>query len=130
MADSIEKGFNDSELEDIMSEIESLEKEYVEGSSAEPKEEDDSNTEVEDEVVSASEEVVAEKVVSINKSSSGKPTHSKMDFSISGDMQMQLNFTVAGQVVKLNVDEENGFRIEMEGGATFSLPLSQNKKVG
>ena len=138
MADSMDKGFNDTELEDIMSEIENLEQEHVaEPKSAEAPEVTESEDVMEPvvaeshmaEVEAQHVEVKKENVLPINNSNGGKPCHSKMDFSISGDMQIQLSFTVAGQVVKLHVDEESGFKIEMDGGATFCLPLGEHKKA-
>lgn len=49
----------------------------------------------------------------------------KMEFSVAGDMKLKLNFWVNGQSISLHVDEEEGFCIEMEGGAKFSLPVGK-----
>lgn len=51
----------------------------------------------------------------------------KMDFSVSGQMNLKLNFWVNGQSIELHVSEEDGFVIEMEGGAKFSLPVGTKK---
>lgn len=53
-------------------------------------------------------------------------SHSKMDFSIEGEMSLNFNFHVSGQTVKLHIEEGN-FAIELDGGMKFILPLEQNK---
>ncbi|HLE11317.1 MAG: hypothetical protein A2504_03190 [Bdellovibrionales bacterium RIFOXYD12_FULL_39_22] len=51
----------------------------------------------------------------------------EMDFSISGDMKLKLNFTVSGQHIGLFINKEDGLVIEMDGGAKFSLPIGHKK---
>ena len=45
-----------------------------------------------------------------------------MNFSVEGDMKLDLSFLVSGKEIKLTISE-NGFEIELEGGAKFSLPI-------
>lgn len=206
----MEKGFNDDELSDIMSEIESLEQEFtddqpvqVEASSQEEVEQTDSVEEqpqqekvfaqqeqeqeepqVEEhqkEVVAQQEEpepIVAkeehqdeideemnevldelsempvEDVVPQHKvqsyddnihhmkqepvqekeswsASHGQPAQTSMSFRVEGEMKLDLNFSIGGQDVNLQVTD-HGFEIELAGGAKFTLPLGtqhQGKKV-
>lgn len=205
----MEKGFNDDELADIMSEIESLEQEFtddqpeqVEASSQEEVEQTDSVEEqpqqekvfaqqeqeqeepqVEEhqkEVVAQQEEpepIVAkedqdeideemnevldelsempvEDVVPQHKvqsyddnihhmkqepvqekeswsASHGQPAQTSMSFRVEGEMKLDLNFSIGGQDVNLQVTD-HGFEIELAGGAKFTLPLGtqhQGKKV-
>ncbi|MCK5073136.1 MAG: hypothetical protein KAQ98_06885 [Bacteriovoracaceae bacterium] len=183
-----DQNFNDSELEDIMSEIESLEKEFVEDGSEEHSEDlkvdsseitenelqadvdqemqegaketlredvqfeevqfeevqeptveksDPEATEVfvDDPVQEIQEEptsTVVDNVVPIQKEQQ-KATHSvqsvshdaqtEMNFSVSGQMNLKLNFTVGGQEIHLVVNEQEGFAIELGHGIRFSVPL-------
>jgi hypothetical protein len=89
-----------------------------------------------DEIVVEEEEVT--NVVSISEAKQpSKPIQEKtimkntdnkyntqMDFTVRGEMNMQLNFTIGEQTVKLFVSEEEGFVIEMAGGGKFTLPRS------
>ncbi len=186
----LDKGFNESELEDIMSEIESLEKDFgddigdtvlkvveeaiaeevvaeviieevIEESAAEEELEaivDSEFTTPEEmsspeELTIAPEEVdpssiqsaveadvalalidkgseVDEKVIEIKHEATNISENShetKMDFSVAGQMNLKLNFWVNGQSIQLHVSEEEGFVIEMDGGAKFSLPVGTKK---
>jgi hypothetical protein len=154
----VEKGFNDDELADIMSEIESLEKDYeeesVEASSDEQPEEVVSEQEVVEEkveepvveeVVEQPVEAVAEEVMEevVSKPveevvpegkvhqmpvSKGKGTaHSSMQFQVEGDMKLQMSFFVAGKEFSVWVDEEDGFVIQLDGGAQFKVPIDSKK---
>ena len=54
-----------------------------------------------------------------------------MSFKVEGEMKLDLNFCIGGQDVALHVSD-NGFEIELAGGAKFTLPLGashQGKKV-
>lgn len=54
-----------------------------------------------------------------------------MNFSVEGNMKLDLSFLVSGKEIKLQISEA-GFEIELEGGAKFSLPVhneSQGSKV-
>jgi hypothetical protein len=52
--------------------------------------------------------------------------HSSMSFTVSGDMTVDLSFNVGGNVVSIQVNEQEGLVIGMEGGAKFSVPLQSN----
>ncbi len=49
----------------------------------------------------------------------------QLDFSVAGQMNLKLNFTVGGQTIGLHVSETDGLVIEMMGGARFILPMGE-----
>jgi ABC-type Zn2+ transport system substrate-binding protein/surface adhesin len=53
--------------------------------------------------------------------------HSAMSFKVSGDIKLDLQFDVGGKIVELCVNE-SGLHIKMEGGMTFTVPLTHEKK--
>lgn len=146
----MEKGFNDQELSDIMSEIENLEKEFAkepEEAKAAPEASHDEEVEgidhTEPEVLrelahKPLEESVPtkvhhheEKVVHMSKPVAPKqhsdaPVPVKLNFQVAGQMNLLLGFEVNGQHLSLSVSEE-AFVIELESGATFSLPIAPSK---
>jgi len=64
-------------------------------------------------------------------SHSQKSGHTSMNFSVEGDMKLDLSFMIGHNEVKLHVTDQ-GLEIELEGGAKFSLPVSspvESKKV-
>lgn len=129
-------GFNDDELADIMSEIEDLEKDL----SADPVESHEPSKEASKDVLLKLADMPQEKAVKTapvkNYESSGSSisssAESKMEFSVAGNMVVNLTFHVGGESICLTVDEAQGLVIEMNGGAKFTLPLSgkvSGKKV-
>lgn len=92
--------------------------------------EDDSHTNV----VSLEKEThVPVSEVSSPKAPSPKTpaSNTALKFNVEGDMQMELSFTINGTEVNLHISD-NGFEIELEGGAKFTLPVghvSADKKV-
>jgi len=150
MSDSMEQGFNDQELADIMSEIESLEKSYEE---VEPQK--DLQQMVDDEIANKVEEQVEEKpvveqveekpVVEPAKVTAIKPHvvapskphvphpvsnvghQTSMSFNVEGEMKLNLKFWVNGQEISLAVEPHEGFVIELAGGAVFKVPLASKK---
>jgi hypothetical protein len=65
------------------------------------------------------------------KHSSNKTAKTAMNFSVEGDMKLDLSFLVSGKEINLHISED-GFEIELEGGAKFSLPVhsgSQGSKA-
>ena len=150
MSDSMEQGFNDQELADIMSEIESLEKDYEE---VEPQKDlqqmvdEEIATKVEEPI---EEEPVVEQVVETAKVTAIKPhvvapskpqvshpapqhavhhpSHqTSMSFNVEGEMKLNLKFWVNGQAISLAVEPNEGFVIELAGGAVFKVPLAGKK---
>jgi hypothetical protein len=156
-----EQGFNDAELEDIMNEIENLEKEFSDAEPAPKKKVIDPIEEemmastrhqpiAQDDSVEELEEVAEEaEVVNIRPSlpkttkppvqapvtpkkvsaPSTKNAPTCMNFSVSGEMNMELNFEVGEHNVQLTIDPAEGLIINMGGGAKFCLPLSGNTKA-
>lgn len=59
----------------------------------------------------------------------GAPAETQMSFSMSGNATIKLNFEFAGQKVALHVNEEDGFTIEMDGGAKFSIPVVDKAQI-
>jgi hypothetical protein len=144
MSDSMEQGFNDQELADIMSEIESLEKDYEE---VEPQK--DLQQMVDEEIATKVEEAVEEAVVEepveepakvtaikphvsvphkpVHHVPTQAPQHTSMSFNVEGEMKLNLKFWVNGQEISLAVEPNEGFVIELAGGAVFKVPLVGKK---
>ncbi len=61
--------------------------------------------------------------------SKSKTATTKMDFSVSGHMNLHLNFTIGGQSVGLEVSEKEGLVIHMGNGAKFTLPIEETNSV-
>lgn len=111
----MEKGFNDQELADIMSEIEDLEKEF-----------NDDEREVEAKVEASEPKAsspVTDKPKLVSKDTSGHAHHSSMEFKLEGEMKMAMKFHVEDSSVELVVNKDH-VEITMENGAKFSLPLN------
>jgi hypothetical protein len=121
----MDQSFNDQELSDIMKEIEALEDDF------QVKDEKTTSPVLEelaslDEVVSIP--VSTANVVSmgptIKESVSGSSPTSSMSFRVQGELTIDLQFDIGGKVVCLEVSEK-GLTIEMDGGAKFSIPISE-----
>jgi hypothetical protein len=114
-----EQNFNESELEDIMNEIEILEQDF----------EEDSVVVEEVELTTSNK---PSEVVSIKKEKTrdkGSMNGSQFQFDVSGDMKLQMNFLIQGENIHLSVDDE-GFTVNVDNGMHFTLPLKDLKKVG
>jgi len=147
--ENADQGFNESELEDIMNEIESLEKEFSEvtdaavaiAPSAAPEllvipAKDVQKTSLQ---ISIDEELErlhkapksVSNVVSMPAPKapefSGKGAKTEMSFSVAGEMAINLQFKVSGQCVNIVVDEQNGLVINLGNGGRFVLPINNNK---
>ena len=48
----------------------------------------------------------------------------QMDFNVSGNLNLKLNFKVGQNTVSLEVDQKVGLVIEMENGVKFTVPFS------
>lgn len=123
----MDKGFNDDELADIMSEIESLEKDYqdTEPVAVEVSEHEDIVVEQE------KPEVVAE-LKEFKKPTPSNTTASApafMSFNVEGEMKMKMHFEVNGQSVELEIRPDEGLVIEMDGGASFKVPFTSRKSA-
>ncbi|HXH32295.1 MAG TPA: hypothetical protein VNJ01_15960 [Bacteriovoracaceae bacterium] len=104
----MDKNFNDQELSDIMKEIEALEDDSILDELAQLDE-------------SESIPMSSPSVMSFgNKSNATAST--AMSFKVQGNLNLELQFDIGGQVVCLEVTE-SGLSIQMEGGMTFSLPM-------
>lgn len=130
-----DKSFNDSELQDIMSEIEDLEKEFdtVEENPMTLQEKIDAELERElddiahaeiftDEEVEALDEVVetsTSQVLSFDKIT--KPaavmpvTKSEVAFEARGQMSLNLDFMVGSETAKLSIDPVKGLMVTLSG---------------
>ncbi|OFZ25286.1 MAG: hypothetical protein A2381_18895 [Bdellovibrionales bacterium RIFOXYB1_FULL_37_110] len=52
-----------------------------------------------------------------------------MNFTVSGQMNLNLNFTVGGQEIQLTISEGEGFCISMGNGVKFSVPIEQKSTL-
>ena len=64
-----------------------------------------------------------ENVMGHTKHKPSSTAKTAMSFSVEGDMKLDLSFIIGGSEVQLHVSDE-GFEIELEGGAKFSLPVN------
>lgn len=134
-----EKVFNDNELEDIMTEIESLEKEFVGSDEAIPEENNPENIKEVTEVKKDDHKETIDNAVheafqtnggnnnttpveepSVNHSN-GKQCD--LNFNIGGAQNIDLSFNLSGKLVKIKLLNSDEFCIELENGARFTLPL-------
>lgn len=149
--ENADQGFNESELEDIMNEIESLEKEFSDVVSAPTEIVASSNPEA---LKIAPKEVqktslqasIDEELEKLHKSPpapsptnvvamsapraavfSGTGAKTEMTFAVAGEMAINLQFKVSGQCVNIEVDEQNGLVINLGNGGRFVLPINTNK---
>lgn len=149
-----DQGFNENELQDIMNEIESLEKEFTEES------------EVVEEIQAQAEEVssdesafdqdemqsIVDEVEALEQASSEAPQKvfpmkssaapSEMCFSGSGSINFNMSFDLGSTPVEFSIDKDSGMTISMDhvefcitedscvvkmpGGVTFNVPMSSN----
>ena len=73
----------------------------------------------------------ATKTVSSATPFTGGGHHTSMNFSVEGDMKLNLNFNISGKVVSLHIAEDH-FSIELDGGMSFNIPFDhaqENKKA-
>ena len=136
----MEKGFNDQELADIMSEIEALEKEFEEPSHVEatPVMQELAHMDTEVSTPVAHFEEPLENIIPMAKKETPMPANkpktdasTSMSFHVEGNMNLQLSFTISGEEVKLHVTED-GLKIEMDNGVSLNVPVktvSSQKKV-
>ncbi len=138
MANKKEQGFNDAELQDIMSEIENLEREYEDDAPVAQT----SEAPV-DETVETTSEVEKDNVVKFEKQTVTTGEH-PVEFNASGQMNFSMNFEVAGQTaylevtedglvvnvdgMHLSINEASGCTVEMDGGVKFSVPMGGQAK--
>jgi hypothetical protein len=134
----MDKSFNDEELSDIMKEIEALEEDFKTDDIGDEKIE---ATSIMEEFAQLDEEVALptpaarveqSTVLPMTAKSTSAPSAApaastsapaSMSFKVSGDINLELQFDIGGKVVNLNVTE-SGLNIEMEGGMSFKVPLS------
>ncbi|MCB9091775.1 MAG: hypothetical protein H6621_03400 [Halobacteriovoraceae bacterium] len=127
-----EKNFNDDELANIMSEIESLESEIEEQHA--------SSDEEESKVVAKKDNVKPiskpKKEVKQDFEEEDVPTsdnYSQLNFNVEGNMKLDMSFLVNGKSVFISIDgKDEGLVIEMEDGLQLRLPFHTDdiKKVG
>ena len=120
MAENAEKSFNDEELADIMSEIESLESELVEDEDLSEVVSVESSKKVESKAVSEVEKVTKLPV--------DKKGETSISFDVQGDMKFNLGFIIEGKTLSVYVDADSqGLVVEMEGGVKLNVPFSKSK---
>ncbi len=125
----MDKSFNDEELSDIMKEIEALEDDF---SAAEEKSPSDVMEELADLDEKDSVPLSTSNIVSLDskrvapKASADATT--SMSFKVQGDLKLELQFSIGGKVVMLEVTEA-GLSIEMEGGVKFTVPVTESTSL-
>jgi len=146
-----EQGFNEKELEDIMSEIENLEAEFDDGAApdASPEEkEGPAQVEAAAGPVEAPKPVAAKPRPSVVKdepvapapvkhspkpvpspspAAEGGPVSSFVDFHVQGDMHVNFKFHFGESWVMVTAGAEDGLVIEMPGGMRFTVPVHPSK---
>jgi hypothetical protein len=156
MQEEDEKSFNESELQDIMSEIEDLEKEFETSESPavsnpppiSPKTSEESLQEkIERELEESLSAKVSAKsdILSFDKMPSGMSLKNEVAFAARGPMSLNLDFNIGHESAKLCIDplkglvvtlsgvqlcinEEEGCIVTMENGMKFTIPLSSWEK--
>ena len=114
-----EGNFDDSELEDIMREMEELEQEGEKNSHWEGPSRLES-------AVGKDSKDWAQGESSPHTQPQNAP--SSLRLNISGQMELQLYFDSCGHRAKITIFEGRGFEIETESGAKFTLPFDQGPK--
>ncbi len=133
--DHPDQGFNDAELQGIMEEIESLEKEFAE---------DDASATISEISEGATEQTSESKVFSLHSKETGSQTQGQqMNFQGAGQLDFEMAFQIGKGEARVRVDQyrglsvslngfdlaitEDGCTVKMEGGATFTVPLVRKK---
>ena len=156
-SDLAEKNFNESELQDIMAEIENLEKEFETEAVQEVKKTDLQN-EIDRELEMSmgqrdQESVPAPKVLSFEKKSTSShiPTpatssSSEISFEAHGQMNLNLGFKIGEESARLTIDpvrglvvtmsgvelcinQEDGCKVTMDSGVKFTIPLTSSESA-
>ncbi len=120
------KGFNDSELEDIMNEIENLENDLA-AESSEPE-----NQVLESKVQNNKDEAPPQNGGNVVNIASVIGSHipeveSSLNLKVEGKLGVNFSFNIGPNTVTLKI-EESGLTIEMQNGAKFTIPLEDIKK--
>lgn len=120
----MDKSFNDQELSDIMKEIEALEEGFEEAS---PVMQELAEM-TEQEAIPAPAAKKPAPVLSMAQAQTQQAPKASattsMSFKVSGELNLDLQFEIGGKVVCLEVTE-SGLHIQMEGGVTFSVPVTK-----
>lgn len=128
----MDKSFNDQELSDIMKEIEALEEEFSgESDKVEATAVMEELAEMDEEksipVTNKEETVLAFTPKAVHHSTKSTPPTSMM-FKVQGEMNLELQFEIGGKTIQLEVSE-TGLNIQMEGGVTFSVPVTSAQSL-
>jgi hypothetical protein len=157
VSDLAEKNFNETELQDIMAEIENLEKEFETDAVQEVKKTDLQN-EIDHELEMSMQErelesAPAPKVLSFEKKSTTSyiPTpatssSSEISFEAHGQMNLNLGFKIGEESARLTIDpvrglvvtmsgvelcinQEDGCKVTMDTGVKFTIPLTSSESA-
>ena len=131
----MDKSFNDQELSDIMKEIEALEEEFGGEEDSDKVQASAMMEELADmeeaksiPVTNKYDPQVLPFVKEIAPQAPKKNTSTSMSFKVQGDLNLELAFDIGGKTIKLEVSE-TGLNIQMEGGVTFSVPVSDAHSI-
>lgn len=126
----MDKSFNDQELSDIMKEIEALEEEFNTDQNG-PDAVMEELAQMDEKVAIPQTNKKEAPVLAFKKPEAAKSatsSSSSMSFKVQGDLQLELQFEIGGKIVMLEVTE-TGLSIQMENGATFTVPVSDTHSV-
>jgi hypothetical protein len=146
MANKKEQGFNDAELQDIMSEIENLEREYEDDAPVSSKRQAEVVTHEQDSASEPVAETSNDNIVNFEPQTETQAVSGdqQVEFQGSGQMSFSMNFEVAGQTAHLEITEAGlvvsldgmhlsvndieGCTVKMDGGVKFSVPMKTKEK--
>lgn len=125
----MDKSFNDQELSDIMKEIEALEDDFTAAEEKSPSDvmEELADLDEKDSVPLSTSNIVSLDSKRVAPKASADATTS-MSFKVQGDLKLELQFSIGGKVVMLEVTEA-GLSIEMEGGVKFTVPVTESTSL-
>jgi hypothetical protein len=124
----MDKSFNEQELSDIMKEIEALEDDLTAPEEESPSVmEELADLDEKDSVPLSSSNIVSLDSKRVAPKASADAM-TAMSFKVQGDLKLDLQFSIGGKVVMLEVTEA-GLSIEMEGGVKFTVPVTESTSL-
>lgn len=111
----------DAEMSDVVEELSTMPVEELEAVHATAH--DDSNVH---QIRQAEPKLEQVAQTTVSKRPQTNLPESSLNFSVQGDMKLNLFFNIGGKSVQLNIKEE-GLEIELDGGMKFSIPLDHSE---
>ena len=120
--------FDEDELASIEQELDELNSLDLNGGADNVEEVEEVPEEVSEEV-EIKKEIIEDVITIHNPKEEVAMEKSKLDFHVSGEMDMQMNFHVSGQTVQLQLKGKEGLTIQLAGGVKFTVPFEQVEEV-